>query len=43
MTQLLSDYLPLVCIVVLGILICMGILFYDIIRDTPQKDVSGKL
>lgn len=43
MIQLLNDYLPIVCIVGFGILACMGVLIYDMIRDTPSKDVSGKL
>jgi hypothetical protein len=43
MIELLNDYLPIVGIVVFGILVCIGVLIYDIIRDNPPKDAPGKL
>jgi hypothetical protein len=43
MIELLNNYMPIVCVVVFAILVCAGVLIYDIVRDAPQKDASEKL
>ena len=43
MIELINNYWPIISLVVFGIVVCMGVLLYDIVRDTPSKDATRKL
>jgi hypothetical protein len=42
MKELLSVYSPIIYLIITGIAIYLGVLLYDVIRDTPEKGLPKK-